>query len=123
MDPGYYKDLRGRLFGLLIILESRMNAGDAQQVHEFIAVDEYGLALEELAGYLAVTGTPITDQERRDMTALTGTMQMDDDVSPHAGVLPPPGGRPARPVTGQGRTLIMASSGGRWLASGEGWCG
>ena len=41
---------------------------------------EYGLALEELAGYLALAGTPITDQERNDMMALAAEMQMDDNV-------------------------------------------
>src|SRR5271154_5074866 len=48
MDPMYYEDLRGRLFGLLILLEDRMEKQDAALIHQFIAADEYGLALEEL---------------------------------------------------------------------------
>jgi hypothetical protein len=43
-------------------------------------VGEYGLALEELAGCLALAGTPITGQERNDMVALAADMQMDDNV-------------------------------------------
>lgn len=88
MEPGYFQDLHGRLFGLLILLDSRMRADDAQQIHEFIAAGEYGLPLEELTGYLALAGTPITDHERSDMLALAQAMQMDDNVSPHTRVLP-----------------------------------
>jgi hypothetical protein len=80
MTPGYYEDLQGRLLGLLIVLDSRMKAKEAQQIHEFVAAGEYELALEELTGYLALAGTPITDQERGDMLALARTMQMDDNV-------------------------------------------
>ncbi len=80
MDPMYYEDLRGRLFGLLIVLEDRIEKQDAALIHEFIAADEYELALEELAGFLALAGTRITDQERGDMLALAQRMQMDDNV-------------------------------------------
>jgi hypothetical protein len=41
---------------------------------------EYGLALEGLAGFLALAGTPITDPERGAMLALAQGMQMDDNV-------------------------------------------
>jgi hypothetical protein len=54
----------------------------ANLICHFAGVGEYGLALEELAGYLALagTGTPITGQERNDMMALAAEMQMDDNV-------------------------------------------
>lgn len=84
MDAAYYEDLQGRLFGLLIVLEDRLGARDAEQLHEFIAVGEYGLALEEMAGVLAQAGTSITDQERGDMLALARRMKMDDDLVPRA---------------------------------------
>ncbi len=80
MDPMYYEDLRGRLFGLLILLEDRMEKQEAALIHGFTAADEYELALEELAGFLALAGIPITDQERGDMLALAQRMQMDDNV-------------------------------------------
>jgi hypothetical protein len=80
MDPAWFEDLKDRLTGLLITLEDRLEESDAQQVHEFIDVGEFGLALEEMAGTLAHRQIPIADQERSDMLALNNTMQMDDRV-------------------------------------------
>ena len=77
MDAAYYEDLAGRLYGLLIGLEDRLGREDAGELHHFIEVGEYGLALEDIAGALRRDKTPITDQERRDMLALTRTMNMD----------------------------------------------
>jgi hypothetical protein len=37
-----------------------MEKHDAALIHQFIAAGEYALALEELAGFLAVAGTLIT---------------------------------------------------------------
>ncbi len=91
VDAACYEDLAGRLYGLLIGIEDRLDRQDARQLHHFIEVGEYGLALEEIAGALAQAKTPITDQERSDMLALTATMKMDDLVPralgfcPHAG--------------------------------------
>ncbi len=83
MDPAYYEDLAGRLYGLVIVLEARLGGEQAQLFHHFIEVGEYSLALEEIAGALAWEKIAITDQERGDMLALTQTMKMDDLV-PHA---------------------------------------
>jgi hypothetical protein len=52
MDAAYYEDLAGRLYGLLIGLSGRIEGMQAQFLHHFIDVGEYGLALEELAGAL-----------------------------------------------------------------------
>ena len=49
MDPGFYEDLAGRLYGLLIGLEDRLDSVDASAIHQFIDVRHYGLALEETA--------------------------------------------------------------------------
>jgi len=43
-------DLDGRLYGLLIGLDDRIDSEQAQLLHHFIDVGEYGLALEEIAG-------------------------------------------------------------------------
>jgi hypothetical protein len=80
LDAAYYEDLAGRLYGLLIGLEDRLDRQDARQLHHVIEVGEYGLALEDIAGTLAQASTPITDQERSDMLALTATMGMDNLV-------------------------------------------
>ena len=70
MDPGYYEDLAGRPYGLLIGLGDRIEGGQAQLLHHFIDMGEYGLVLEEIAGALARYKIAITDQERGDMLML-----------------------------------------------------
>ena len=50
---------------MLIVLEDRLGGGQAVLLfHEFIAVGEYGLALEEIGGALGQDKIAITDQER-----------------------------------------------------------
>ena len=70
MDPGFYGDLAGRLYGLLIGLEDRLNCDDAAIIHQFIDARHYGLALEEITRTVAHRTIAITDQERADMLAL-----------------------------------------------------
>ena len=53
MDTGYYEELAGRLYGLLIGLDDRIGSDQAQWLHHVIEVGEYGLALEDIAGTLA----------------------------------------------------------------------
>jgi hypothetical protein len=84
----YYEDLAGRLYGLLIGLDDRLDRKDAQLFHHFIEVGEYGLALEDIAGALAHAKVLITDQERSDMLALTATMNMDGLVPRALGFCP-----------------------------------
>ena len=76
MDPGFYEDLAGRLYGLLIGLEDRLFSEDASSVHQFIDARHYALALEELARTLAHRQIRITDQERTALTALVGRIDM-----------------------------------------------
>ena len=83
MDAAYWEDLAGRLYGLLIRLDNRLDGEQAELFHEFIEAGEYGLALEEIAGALAQDTIAITDDERGDMLALADRMKMDDLV-PHA---------------------------------------
>jgi hypothetical protein len=83
MDAAYYEDLAGRLYGLLIGLSDRLNGEQAQLLHHFIDVGEYGLALEEIAGALAQDTIAVTDQERGAMLALTRQMKT-GGIVPHA---------------------------------------
>ena len=69
MDTGYYEELAGRLYGLLISLDDRIGSEQARLLHHFIDVGEYGLALEDIAGTLAQDAIAITGQERGDMLA------------------------------------------------------
>ncbi len=80
MDAASNEDLAGRLYGLLIRLEDRLGGEQAQLLHHFVEVGEYGLALEEIAGSLAQDQIAISDQERGDMLALARRMKMDDLV-------------------------------------------
>ncbi len=76
MDPGFYEDLAGRLYGLLIGMEDRLDSDDASIIHQFIDARHYGLALEEIARTLAPRMIGITDQERADMLALAARVDM-----------------------------------------------
>ena len=49
MDPGFCEDLTGRLDGLLIVLEDRLNCDDASVIHQFTGARHDALALEEIA--------------------------------------------------------------------------
>ena len=44
VDPGFYGDLAGRLYGLLIGLEDRLDCDDAAIIHQFTGSRHYGLA-------------------------------------------------------------------------------
>ena len=76
MDPGFYGDLAGRLYGPLIGLEDRLDCDDAAIIHQFTGARHYGLALEEIARALAHQMIGITGQERADMLALAGRVDM-----------------------------------------------
>lgn len=60
LDRASCEDLHGRLSGLVILPGHRLGSEDANLICHFAGVGGYGLALEELAGYLALAGTPIT---------------------------------------------------------------
>jgi hypothetical protein len=51
----------GRLYGLLIGLKDRLGRQDARQLHQFIEVGEYGLALQGTTRALVQATVPITD--------------------------------------------------------------
>jgi hypothetical protein len=73
VDPGFYEDLAGRLYGLLTGLEDRLDSDDAAVIHQFTGARHYGLALEEIARTLAPR---MTDQERAGMLALAARAGM-----------------------------------------------
>jgi hypothetical protein len=58
MNTESAEDLVGRLYGLLILVEDRMGSERAREAHHFIEVDEYALALEEIAGVLGLCAWP-----------------------------------------------------------------
>ena len=78
MDPAYYEDLAGRLYGLVIRLSDRLPADQAQWLHHVTEVGEYGLVLEDMAVMLAHGKVAITSQERRDLLALAARMKAEE---------------------------------------------
>ena len=84
MDPAYYEDLAGRLYGLVIRLSDRLPADQARWLHHVTDVGEYGLALEDMAGMLAHGQIAITSQERGDMLALADRMKMEGGAARRA---------------------------------------
>jgi hypothetical protein len=66
MDAAYYEELAGRPYGLLIGLDDRIGGKQAQLLHHFIDVGEYGLALEE-----SPARSPRTRSRSRTRNALT----------------------------------------------------
>ncbi len=99
MDAAWCEDLRGQLFSLLIAVEDRLGRENAQWVHRVIDADEYGLALEDMAGILAHAGAPVTDQEQAAMLALARMMEMDELV-PHILQCRPSDGQASTPGDG-----------------------
>jgi hypothetical protein len=75
------EDLVGRLYGLLILVEDRLGPERAREAHHFIEVDEYALALEQIAGVLGQVRAAITGRERNDMLALARRMTVQEFVS------------------------------------------
>jgi hypothetical protein len=68
MDNSYYEELAARLYGLVIRLGDRLPAGQARWLHHVVDAGEYGLALEDMAG----------------MLALAARMKLEDGVVPRA---------------------------------------
>jgi hypothetical protein len=84
MDAAYCEDLAGRLYSLLIGLDDRIGSEQAQLLHHFIEVGEYGLALEEIAGTLAQDAIAVTDPGAPDMMALAARLKLEGDLVPRA---------------------------------------
>ena len=63
MDPAFYQDLTGRHYGLLIVLEDRLNCEDAPVIHQFTGARHDALALEEIARTAAHRRIGITARE------------------------------------------------------------
>ncbi len=84
-----WKDLRGRLLGILIRLEDRLAPSQVVFIHELIDVDEWGVALEAIADVLAEDEVEIHDDEREDLLMLNGRLGMGERV-PHALSFCPP---------------------------------
>lgn len=81
MDRAEYEEIAGLLRGVLIRLDDRLPRKDVTLVAEFIGANELGLAFEQLADALSEDEQPLCQDERADMLALAGRMQMGDRVA------------------------------------------
>ena len=86
MDPGFYQDLTGRLDGLLIVLEDRLNCEDAPVIHQFTGARHDALALEEIARTAAHRAIGITVREHA-ASALAACVLARADQAPPASEL------------------------------------
>ena len=69
MDPGFYQDLTGRLYGLLIVLEHRLNCDDTSVIYQFTGARHDALALEQIARTAAHRAIGITVREHAGVLA------------------------------------------------------
>ena len=70
MDPGFYQDLTGRLDGLLIVLEDRLNCDDVPVIHQATGTRHDALALGEIARTAAYRAIGSTVREHAGVLAL-----------------------------------------------------
>jgi hypothetical protein len=76
-DPAYFKDLAGRMYGLVIMFSDRLPVDQARWLHYVVDVGEYGLALEDLVAMIDYDKIAVTDQERSDIAGLSHQMRLD----------------------------------------------
>ena len=72
MDPGFYEDLTGRLDGLLIVLEDRLNYANVPVIHQFTGARYDASALEEIAQTMAHRQIGTTARVHARVLALAG---------------------------------------------------
>ena len=70
MDFLTHADVTGRIRGLVIMLEDKITVEQSRAADELVDADEFGPALEQLAGVLAETGTSLPDDLRTDFDRL-----------------------------------------------------
>ena len=64
-------DLTGRIRGLAIMLDEQITIEQSRRADELVDRDEFGAALETLAGFVAAGGTPLPDDLRSDFDRLS----------------------------------------------------
>ena len=82
MDPGFCEDIIGRLDGLLIVLEDRLNCDDASVIHQVTGARHDALALEEIARTAAHRAIGITVREHAGVLALDGVLARANQAPP-----------------------------------------
>ena len=89
MDFLTHADLTGRIRGLVILLDDKIDIEQSRAADELIDGDEFGPALEQLAGVLAEAGTPLPDDLRTDFDRLATQVGNRDRVMELLQACPP----------------------------------
>jgi hypothetical protein len=82
MDPGFYEDLTGRHYGLLIVPEDRLNCEDVSVIHQFTDARHDALALGEIARAAAHCEIGIAVREHAGILALAGVLARANQAPP-----------------------------------------
>jgi len=82
MDPGFYRDLTGRLYSLLIVLEDSLNFDDAPLIYQFTDASHDALAMEEIVRAAAHRQIGITVREHAGVLTLAGVLARADQAPP-----------------------------------------
>ncbi len=80
MDFLTHADLTGRIRGLVIMLDERITIEQSRRADELVDDDEFGAALELLAGFLAEADTALPDDLRVDFDRLSTQVGNHDTV-------------------------------------------
>ncbi|HEY3725326.1 MAG TPA: hypothetical protein VGN59_18375 [Acidimicrobiia bacterium] len=80
MDFLTHADLTGRIRGLVIMLDEKITIEESRRAEELVDDDEFGTALETLAGYLAAAGTALPSDLRVDFDRLSTQVGNHDTV-------------------------------------------
>ncbi len=84
-------DLTGRIRGLVIMLDDKITIEQSRAADELIDEDEFGPALEQLAGVLADTRATLPDDLRTDFERLSSQVGNQARVMELLGACPPDG--------------------------------
>lgn len=91
MDFLTHADLTGRIRGLVIMLDDKITIEQSRVADELVDADEFGPALEQLAGMLAADATSLPDDLRTDFDRLSTQVGNRDRVMELLGDCPPEG--------------------------------
>jgi hypothetical protein len=73
-------DVTGRIRGLVIMLDEKITIEQTRSAEQLVDEEEFGAALETLAGFLAEGGTALADDLRVDFDRLSNTVGNHDAV-------------------------------------------
>ncbi len=82
-------DLTGRIRGLVIMLDDKISIEESRRADELVDADDFGGALEQLAGVLAGAETSLPEDLRTDFDRLATQVGNRDQVMELLGACPP----------------------------------